>query len=63
MQLQSAVDEGLEWLEDNSDAEQDDYEEKLKEVEDVANPIIQGAYGAAGGPGGDDDDLGDHDEL
>ncbi|KAK9833849.1 hypothetical protein WJX74_007814 [Apatococcus lobatus] len=61
--LQSAVDEGLEWLEDNSDAEQDDYEEKLKEVEDVANPIIQGAYGAAGGPGGDDDDLGDHDEL
>ena len=64
VQLQSAVDEGLEWLEDNSDAEQDDYEEKLKEVEDVANPIIQGAYGAAGGPGGDDDDdLGDHDEL
>ena len=62
-QLQAAIDEGLEWLEDNPDADQDDYEEKLKEIEDVANPIIQGAYGAAGGPDGDDDDLGDHDEL
>ncbi|KAK9867574.1 hypothetical protein WJX84_012145 [Apatococcus fuscideae] len=61
--LQAAIDEGLEWLEDNPDADQDDYEEKLKEIEDVANPIIQGAYGAAGGPDGDDDDLGDHDEL
>ena len=27
-------------LDENSDAEQEDYEEKLKELEDVANPVV-----------------------
>lgn len=63
-----AVNEALEWLEDNQDAEPDEYKDKLKEVEDVTNPIIAKVYQAAGGaPGGEgpggDDDLGDHDEL
>ena len=65
MQVKSAIDEALEWLEDNQEAEQDEYEDKLKEVQDKVQPIVAGAYGAAGGPGGDEDedDLGDHDEL
>ncbi|KAK9907432.1 hypothetical protein WJX75_003525 [Coccomyxa subellipsoidea] len=63
--VKAAVDEALEWLDDNQDAEEEEYKEKLKEVEDVCNPVVSAAYAAGGGaPGGDDeDDLGDHDEL
>ena len=64
VQIKSAIDDALEWLEDNQEAEQDEYEDKLKDMQDKVQPIVAGAYGAAGGPGGeDDDDLGDHDEL
>ena len=43
---------------------QEDYEEKLKEVQDICGPIISKVYAASGGaPGGDEEDLGDHDEL
>eukprot|EP00884_Botryococcus_braunii_P020063 jgi/Botrbrau1/6740/Bobra.0324s0026.1 len=61
----TAVTEALEWMDENQDAEQEDYEEKLKEVQDVCNPIVSTAYQAGGGPGGDEDDsdTGDHDEL
>ncbi|KXZ42737.1 hypothetical protein GPECTOR_121g437 [Gonium pectorale] len=43
----------------------DAYKDKLKEVEDVCNPIISAVYQKSGGPSGDSDseDLGDHDEL
>lgn len=63
LQVKTAVDEALEWLDDNQDAEEDDYREKLKEVEDTCSPIVSSAYQAGGGPGGDDEDLDDHDEL
>ena len=51
------------------DAEKEDFEEKLKEVQDVCSPIISKVYresGGAPGGGGDfgaDDDLDGHDEL
>jgi hypothetical protein len=45
-----------------SNTEADEYKEKLKEVEDVCNPIISAAYGKSGGSDSDED-LGDHDEL
>lgn len=47
------------------DAEKEDYEEKLKEVQDVCGPVISKVYAAAGGEGGagEEDDLGDHSEL
>jgi heat shock protein 5 len=64
--IKSALDDVLEWLDENQDSEQEDYEEKLKEVEDVCNPIISAAYQAAGGGPSDgpgSDDLEDHDEL
>lgn len=44
-------------------AEPEEYKDKLKEVEDVCNPIIAKVYKSSGGPSGDSDDLGDHDEL
>jgi len=63
----TAVKEALEWLEENNDAEADEYKDKLKEVEDVCNPVIQAAYGKSGGSaeGGEGDGSGDsdHDEL
>lgn len=66
LQVKSAIEEALEWLEENSDAETEEYEEKLKEVEEKCSPIVAKAYQGAGGPDGDsedDEDLEDHDEL
>lgn len=58
-----AIKEAMDWLEENSDAEAEDFKEKLKEVEDVCNPIVAAAYGKGGDDAGSDDDLGDSDEL
>merc|ERR1711966_446735 len=62
-ELQDLIDETLDWLEDNPEAEKEDYDEKMKEVEQIANPIMRNVYAGAGG-GGDEDagDFGD-DEL
>lgn len=48
------VDETISWLDNNQQCEVDEYEDKLKELEKVVNPIMQKFYGAAGGgmPGG-----------
>lgn len=65
--IETAVKEALEWLDDNQAAEKEEYEEKLKEVEGVCNPIVSKVYQASGGaPGGEGeatDDEEDHDEL
>ncbi|CAM6014352.1 unnamed protein product [Sphagnum balticum] len=63
--IETAVKEALEWLDDNQSAEKEDFEEKLKEVEGVCNPIITKIYQASGGPGaGSEDDEDDmHEEL
>ncbi|KAJ9680007.1 hypothetical protein PVL29_021784 [Vitis rotundifolia] len=65
--IETAVKEALEWLDDNQNAETEDYQEKLKEVEAVCNPIITAVYQRSGGaPGGSSDggeDEDSHDEL
>lgn len=64
--IEEAVKETLEWLDDNQSAEKEDYEEKLKEVEGVCNPIISAVYQRSGGaPGGgaESSEEDDHDEL
>ncbi|KAL3138505.1 Luminal-binding protein 5, variant 3 [Trebouxia sp. C0010 RCD-2024] len=58
--VNTAVDEALEWLSEDRDAEEDDYRDKLKEVEDVCSPIMTSAQQA---DGQEDEDLGSHDEL
>ncbi|KAH7287409.1 hypothetical protein KP509_32G054900 [Ceratopteris richardii] len=63
--IESALKEALDWLDDNQNAEKEDFEEKLKEVEAVCNPIVSKVYQQSGtGPSSsdeDDDDL--HEEL
>merc|ERR1711865_1136664 len=56
--------EDNEWLDDNQDAEKDDFDEKLKEVQDTCSPIISKVYQESGGaPGGGGDDFGGDDDL
>jgi len=59
--LTTAVDDALVWMEDNPVAEKEDYDDKQKEVEQIANPILKRAYeSAASNSDMDDDDfLGD----
>jgi len=67
--IMKAVEDALEWLDDNQEAEAEEYEAKQKEIEAIANPIMKDVYaqgGAPGAEGGEDDDEEDddlHDEL
>ena len=51
--LDSAITETISWLDASQEASKEEYEDKQKELEGIANPIMQKLYGAAGGaPGG-----------
>ncbi|GMI41968.1 hypothetical protein TrCOL_g13763 [Triparma columacea] len=64
--LGGIVEEALKWLEDNLESgDKESYDAKQKEVEEVANPILQKSYEKAGGAGqgaesgeGVDEDIG-----
>lgn len=63
-----AVEEGIEWLDENEDASPEEFKDQKKAVEDIVTPIISSLYkDGAGGMGGDDEDEDededDHDEL
>ncbi|MFS7927144.1 Luminal-binding protein 8 [Helianthus anomalus] len=58
--IESATKEALEWLDDNQSAEKEEYDEKLKEVEAVCNPIVTAGYQRSGGAGEAEDE---HAEL
>jgi len=60
--IEAAIKEALEWLDENQSAEKEDYEEKLKEVEGVCNPIVAKVYAAKGGSGDSGDDSFEHDD-
>merc|ERR1712045_815366 len=62
-ELQDMIDETIDWMDENPEAEKEDYDEKQKEVENVANPIMRDMYSGAGG--GEEEDMGDFgdDEL
>ncbi|KAL7410446.1 heat shock cognate 70 [Mrakia frigida] len=49
--LQTAVDEAITFLDSSSEAAKTEYEERQKELEAVANPIMSRLYGAGGAPG------------
>mmetsp|Transcript_3945 Transcript_3945/g.17409 ORF Transcript_3945/g.17409 Transcript_3945/m.17409 type:complete len:560 (+) Transcript_3945:352-2031(+) len=64
--VEEAIKETLDWLDDNQNAEKEEYEEKLKEIEAICNPIVSKVYQQGEDMSGDDtheDDFDDHDEL
>jgi heat shock protein 5 len=67
--IENLVKETIEWLEQNQSADKEEFDAQYKDVEKVVQPIFSKLYGQSGGapggggPGGDDEDLGSHDEL
>ena len=47
--VETAVDEAIAWLDANQLAEQDEFEDKLKSIEAICNPIMQKMYQGGGG--------------
>lgn len=60
--VEEAVREVNEWLDGNPDSDKEQYVEKLKELEDVCNPVFAEVYQRSGAEddGAEEDD---HDEL
>ena len=42
--IEKALEEANEWLDDNQEAEKEDFEERLKGAQDVCSPIISKVY-------------------
>ncbi|KAI8017560.1 Heat shock 70 kDa protein [Camellia lanceoleosa] len=47
--IEKAIDEAIEWLDRNQLAEVEEFEDKLKELENLCNPIMAKMYQGAGG--------------
>nr|AGA84579.1 glucose-regulated protein 78 [Bombyx mori] len=57
--MEEALDAAIKWLEDNQDAESEEYKKQKKTLEDVVQPIIAKLYQGQGGvppPGAPEDD-------
>jgi len=65
--IQAAVKDVGDWLDENISASKDEYEEKKKDFEGIVHPIFQKYQAAAGGAGGaggaDSDEMPEHDDL
>ena len=65
--LKEVVKTTTEWIDENSQADKEEFDDKQKEVEKTVNPIMSKLYAAGGGGGdsggGDDEEMPDHDEL
>ena len=53
--IETAIQEVLDWLDENQEAEAEEYDEKQKELEGVANPIMQKVYQQSGGSAEEDE--------
>merc|ERR1712110_1091277 len=64
--LFEAANDVIDWLDDNVDADRDDYKEKQQEFDDIVQPILKDFYQENPGAGGgmdDEDDYTDHEDL
>ncbi|PSS10120.1 Luminal-binding protein like, partial [Actinidia chinensis var. chinensis] len=61
--IEGVLKDALEWLDDNQSVDKDEFEEKMKEVEAVCNPVIKQAYQKSGGSSMDSEDEESNDEL
>jgi L1 cell adhesion molecule like protein len=50
--LENAVNEAINWLDSSQEASKEEYEERQKELEGIANPIMQKLYASSGGAPG-----------
>jgi len=60
--LESAIDESIKWLEQNPDADPEEYKKQKKDLEAIVQPVIAKLYQGTGGappPEGGDEDLKD----
>lgn len=48
--LKKAIDETVDWLDHNTTATKEEYEDRQKELEGVANPVMMKFYQAGGAP-------------
>ncbi|OEL36741.1 Heat shock cognate 70 kDa protein [Dichanthelium oligosanthes] len=56
--IEDTVEDAIKWLDGNQLAEAEEFEDKMKELENVCNPIISKMYqGAGGGAAGMDEDV------
>ncbi|WJX75564.1 hypothetical protein P8452_59085 [Trifolium repens] len=55
-QIEDAIEGAIQWLDANQLAEADEFEDKMKELETVCNPIIAKMYQGGAGEGADVDD-------
>ncbi|KAF9597958.1 hypothetical protein IFM89_023361 [Coptis chinensis] len=57
--IEDSIDQAIQWLDSNQLAEADEFEDKMKELENICNPIIAKMYQGAGADmaGGMDEDV------
>merc|ERR1712139_79308 len=60
--IKDALTDAQDWLNANTDAEKDDFEDKLKELQGTCDPIIKKVYEAHGGQGGAEGEGGSEEE-
>jgi len=63
--IEEVINEKIKWLEDNPEADADEFKAQKKEMEDIVQPIIAKLYQGQGGapPGGEEEEDYDKDEL
>mgnify|MGYP000862492305 FL=1 len=60
--IDEAIKQSLEWLDDNQEAEKEEYDAQQKELEAVANPIISAAYAPQADEANEEDEEDEEDE-
>jgi len=59
--IEAAIKEAIDWVEENPQAEKDEYDEQYKTLEKVVQPIFAKFYSQGGAPGSED--MPNHEEL
>jgi len=62
--IETAIKETSDWLDENMNAQKEDYDSKKSELEKIVHPIFGKFAGQGGGPtGGYDEEMPDHEDL
>ena len=61
--ITEALTEAEDWLNSNDDADKDDYESQMKDLQGICDPIIPKIYQSQGGQGGSYDDDEEFEDL